>query len=90
MKEQGLKEVERAQEDGRWGRAYGGSRDMEMGEDFRGVLEGEGNEGARRFWDGLGRSQRYSVLWRVETVKEEGRRAKIEQMVEMLGRGEVP
>lgn len=88
MTEQGMREVEKAKEDGRWERAYGGSRGMEAPEDFKGVL-GK-NEEAKGVWDGLGRTQRFSVLWRIETARPDVRAGKIQQLVEMLAKGEVP
>ena len=43
---------------------------------------------AWRAWEALGRSKRYPFLWRIETVKrEETRRRKIEEYVQLLAEG---
>ncbi|CAH0021138.1 unnamed protein product [Clonostachys rhizophaga] len=84
MKAAGWAEVDAAKEDGRWDKAYAGPATMEAPPDFLAVLEG--NEAAREFWGGLGRSARYPFLFRIETaVKAETRVKRIEQFVELLG-----
>ncbi|KAK7228231.1 hypothetical protein V2G26_000401 [Clonostachys chloroleuca] len=86
MKAAGWAEVDAAREDGRWDRAYAGPATMEAPADFLAALEG--NEAAREFWGGLGRSARYSFLIRIETaVKTDTRVKRIEQFVELLGEG---
>ena len=91
----GLREVEAAKADGRWERAYAGSKEMVVAKDLEAALGlngkgkgvGVGDKG-RKFWDGLNRSQRYSFCWRVETAKTpEGRRRMIERVVQMVKEG---
>ena len=85
-----MRKVEDAKGDGRWGRAYKGPKDMVVPEDFLDVLGREGNEGAKRYWEGLGRSERYGVVWRIETGSAKTRGKRIEGLVEGLGEGRVP
>lgn len=87
MQETGLGEVQRAKDDGRWDRAYAGPATMEVPDDFAEALRA--NTMAGEVFAGLDRGARYSMLWRVTTAKkEETRRRKIEQFVDMLARGE--
>jgi len=83
MRKMGLEAVESAKRDGRWDRAYAGPKDMVMPEDFKTVLQGNGK--AEEFWEGLNKSERYAVLWRVETASAKARKGRIESLVEMLG-----
>ncbi|KAF0320409.1 hypothetical protein GQ607_012335 [Colletotrichum asianum] len=56
---------------------------MEIPLDFQTALEA--NSEARRFFDALNKTQRYSFLWRIETMKKpETRKRKIGQFVELL------
>ncbi|KAK0737185.1 bacteriocin-protection, YdeI or OmpD-associated-domain-containing protein [Apiosordaria backusii] len=84
MTEAGLAEVERAQKDGRWERAYDGASMMEMPEDFGTALAE--NEKAKGFWEGLGKTKRYAFLFRLATAKRpETRKRKIGEFVALLG-----
>lgn len=86
MKPAGQAEVDAAREDGRWERAYSSSSNVTVPEDFENAIEG--NEAAGEFWTGLGKTKRYSFLWRLETAKRpETRRKRIEQFVELLAAG---
>ena len=88
MRPGGLAEVEAAKADGRWARAYAGSREIDVPSDLEAALAGE--PAARAFLEGLGRGQRYSFLWRIETAKKaETRRKRIATCVEMLKEGKV-
>lgn len=87
MRDAGQVEVDAAKADGRWERAYAGSRDAQTPADFQAALDG--SDRARRFWDALGRSQRYAFIWRIETTRRaETRRRKIGQFVELLEKRE--
>jgi uncharacterized protein YdeI (YjbR/CyaY-like superfamily) len=87
MKEAGLKQVEEAKRDGRWGRAYNPPSRAVIPDDFRRVLEK--NERALAFFKTLNRANLYSVVFRLETAKtDKARRAKIEQIVKMFENGE--
>jgi uncharacterized protein YdeI (YjbR/CyaY-like superfamily) len=87
MREPGLREVERAQADGRWEAAYDGQRTAELPDDLRRALEE--NEAAARFFETLDAQNRYAVIYRVQDAKRaETRARRIAQFVEMLARGE--
>ncbi|KAL2130114.1 hypothetical protein VTI74DRAFT_6893 [Chaetomium olivicolor] len=86
MRQPGLAEIDAAKADGRWEKAYSSSSVMEVPEDFQAALER--NKKAKTFFEGLGKTKRYSFLWRIATTKrEETRRKKIEQFVALLVEG---
>jgi uncharacterized protein YdeI (YjbR/CyaY-like superfamily) len=83
----GLAEVERAKVDGRWDAAYRGQASAEVPADLAAALAA--NPAAAAMFDTLNGTNRYAVLFRVETAKKPDTRARrIEQLVEMLARGE--
>lgn len=83
MRPRGLVEVERAQADGRWERAYEGSADIQVPEDLYQALDAAGKRAA---FDGLKRSERYSVLHPVVTSPTpETRARRIARAVDRLG-----
>ncbi|KAF6820884.1 hypothetical protein CPLU01_12644 [Colletotrichum plurivorum] len=83
MRPSGQAEVDAAKADGRWARAYSAASVQEVPLDFQAALEG--NEEARRFFEALNKTQRYTFLWRIETVKRaETRRRKIGEFVGLL------
>jgi uncharacterized protein YdeI (YjbR/CyaY-like superfamily) len=87
MRPAGLKQVEEAKRDGRWGRAYSPPSGAKAPADFTRALRK--NEAALAFFKTLNRGNVYAILFRLENTKsEEARRTKIRQMVEMLERGE--
>lgn len=86
MKQPGLDEVERARADGRWARAYEGSRTAEVPADLATALAR--NRRARAFFDALDRANRYAILWRVQNAKKpETRARRIEQFVALCAAG---
>jgi uncharacterized protein YdeI (YjbR/CyaY-like superfamily) len=86
MKQPGFDEVERARADGRWARAYEGSRTAEVPADLATALAR--NRRARAFFDALDRANRYAILWRVQTAKKpETRARRIEQFVALCAAG---
>ena len=86
MKPAGLDEVERARADGRWARAYEGSRTAEVPADLAAALAR--NPRARAFFDALDRANRYAILWRVQNAKKpETRARRIEQFVALCAAG---
>jgi uncharacterized protein YdeI (YjbR/CyaY-like superfamily) len=86
MKQPGLEEVERARADGRWARAYEGSRTAEVPADLATALAR--NPRARAFFDALDRANRYAILWRVQNAKKpETREHRIEQFVALCAAG---
>ena len=83
----GLEQVERAKQDGRWDAAYDSPAGAEVPDDLQAALNR--NAKAEAFFAGLDRANRYAVLWRVQTAKRAGTRARrIQQFVEMLARHE--
>jgi uncharacterized protein YdeI (YjbR/CyaY-like superfamily) len=86
MKPAGLAEVERARADGRWARAYEGSRTAEVPADLAAALAR--NPRVRAFFDALDRANRYAILWRVQNAKKpETRARRIEQFVALCAAG---
>jgi uncharacterized protein YdeI (YjbR/CyaY-like superfamily) len=87
MRRAGQAQVEKAQEDGRWERAYDGQAQMDVPDDFRRALNA--NARAHAMFETLTRSNRYAVLYRIADAKRAETRAKrIAQYVDMLARGE--
>ena len=87
MRTSGLADIEAARRDGRWQAAYDSPKDMVVPEDFVQALEH--NAKARSFFDGLGKSERFLVGWRLQTAKTpEARARRLESMIEQLERNE--
>jgi len=83
----GVAAVRRAQADGRWETAYAGPASVEVPDDFAAALAAE--PAAREMFTILSSQNRYAVLYRIQTAKRpDTRRRRIQQFVEMLGRGE--
>ena len=83
----GLAEVERAKADGRWEAAYAGPATIEVPDDLVAALDAEPQ--AKAMFETLNSSNRYSVLYRIQTAKKpETRARRIEKYVAMLARGE--
>ena len=86
MRDAGRAEVEAARGDGRWERAYSRASEIQVPRDFERELRAKGT--AWEFFEGLGRTQRYVFLIRLEMAKTaETRGRKMEQFVEMLAEG---
>jgi uncharacterized protein YdeI (YjbR/CyaY-like superfamily) len=87
MKPAGLREVERAQADGRWDAAYEGQRAATVPPDLQAELDA--NPRARAFFEGLDSQNRYAILYRLQDAKRpETRARRLEKFVGMLERGE--
>jgi uncharacterized protein YdeI (YjbR/CyaY-like superfamily) len=83
----GQLEVERAQADGRWDAAYDSHRTAAVPGDLQQALDASAK--AQAFFATLNSTNRYAILWRLQTTKTAAARArKIIQFVEMLERGE--
>jgi uncharacterized protein YdeI (YjbR/CyaY-like superfamily) len=80
--------VEAAKADGRWERAYEGSATITVPKDLTAVLAA--NPVAAVFFEGMSRSDRYAVLWRVETAAPQNRAKRIESLVQILAAGKRP
>ena len=86
MRSAGLEQVELAKADGRWDAAYEGSRSATVPDDLRRALDR--NPAAAEFFAALDRTNRYAVLWRIQTAKRPDTRARrIERLVQMLAEG---
>ena len=82
------REVERAQQDGRWEAAYDPASRAQVPEDFGAALNL--NPAAQEFFAGLNSRNRYAMLFRIQTAKKAETRAKrIAQFLSMLEKGEV-
>ncbi|MGN6683456.1 MAG: YdeI/OmpD-associated family protein [Devosia sp.] len=87
MQPSGQAEIDRAKADGRWDRAYGGSRTMEFPPDLLAAIKAE--PAALALFEKLTAQNRFALAFRVHNLKTEaGRRKKIEDFVAMLKRGE--
>jgi uncharacterized protein YdeI (YjbR/CyaY-like superfamily) len=87
MTEHGLKHVEAAKADGRWGRAYKSGRDMKIPADLQAAIDAEPK--ARAMLAKLSAQNRFALAFRTHNMKTEaGRKKKIATFVAMLKRGE--
>jgi uncharacterized protein YdeI (YjbR/CyaY-like superfamily) len=87
MEAPGLAEVERAKRDGRWGRAYDGARSSSVPADL--IAAFARNARARAFFDTLDGTNRYAILYRVQTAKKpETRAERITRFVALCARHE--
>jgi uncharacterized protein YdeI (YjbR/CyaY-like superfamily) len=87
MRPPGLAEVERAQQDGRWAGAYDSPSKAAVPNELAAALEASPRAAA--FFATLNASNRYSVIWRVQTAQRaETRSKRIATLIAMLERGE--
>ena len=87
MRAPGLREIERAKEDGRWDAAYASQKNMAVPEDLQAALAKKPR--ARTFFEQLDSRNRYSVLLRLHGAKKaETRLRRLESFVAMLDRHE--
>ena len=83
MKPAGLREVERATQDGRWDAAYDAQSTATVPDDLR--REFDKNEVARKFCSTLDSRNRYAILYQIQDAKKpETRARRIEKWVAML------
>jgi len=79
----GLAHVDAAKRDGRWEKAYAGSADMEIPEDFLAALNKLPR--AKRFFATLNRQNLFSIYYRLQSAKKPETRAKrMAQILSML------
>lgn len=64
----GLAEIERAKQDGRWQAAYAPPSKAEVPADFIALLTK--NKKAEAFFKTLNKTNRYAIIWRLETAKK--------------------
>lgn len=89
MEEPGLRCVRDAKADGRWEAAYPPPSETEVPADFIAALEGRPE--AKRVFETLNKSSRYTIAIGLTTAKRpETRRRRFEGFMGMLDRGEMP
>jgi uncharacterized protein YdeI (YjbR/CyaY-like superfamily) len=87
MKSAGLREVEAAKGDGRWGRAYDSPSKMTVPADFRKALSKSPE--AKKFFATLNKANVYAIAWRLQTAKKPvTRKKRMDAIIEMLANGE--
>ena len=67
MTEAGILEAQKAEADGRWSAAYDAPSEMTIPDDF--FLELHNNPKAEEFFQGLNKTSRYAIAWRLRTAK---------------------
>lgn len=86
MRPAGLREVQRAQQDGRWDAAYESQSSATIPEDLQKALDA--NPAAQAFFKTLNSVNRYAILHRIMTAKKpETRQQRIEKFIAMLSDG---
>ncbi|KAI1346293.1 hypothetical protein F5Y01DRAFT_298131 [Xylaria sp. FL0043] len=79
--------IDAAKADGRWDAAYAGQAAAEVPPEFLAAVAAV--PAAQEMWDGLNRSNRFAVYFRLNALKTKaGRERRIRAFVEMLARGE--
>lgn len=87
MMPSGIAEIERAKQDGRWEAAYDSATTATIDAEFEKQLNRRPK--AKTFFEGLSRTNRYAILWRLQTAKKAETRAKrMRSFIEMLEKGE--
>ena len=87
MQPAGLREVERAKEDGRWEAAYDSPKNAPIHPDFQRALDE--NPRARAFFETVSAANRYAIIWRLHTAKKAETRERLTRtFLEMLEKGQ--
>jgi uncharacterized protein YdeI (YjbR/CyaY-like superfamily) len=87
MKPAGLAAVESAKQDGRWDAAYDSARTITVPDDFQAELDKSPQ--AQAFFATLNGTNRYAILFRIQTAKKaETRTKRIQEFIGMLERQE--
>lgn len=87
MQPAGVAEVERAKADGRWDSAYDSPASARVPDDLAAALAKSAM--AKKFFDSLSATNRYSILYRLQEAKKpETRARRLEKFVAMLKKGE--
>ena len=87
MKPAGLKEVERARQDGRWDAAYDSPKNAPVHPDFQKALDN--NPRAKAFFETVNAANRYAIIWRLHTAKRAETRERLTRtFIEMLEKGQ--
>jgi len=83
----GLREIDRARQNGRWDAAYSPASTSTIPDDLQKALDA--NRKAKAFFATLNSQNRYAILFRIQNVKKaENRARKIAQYIDMLAKGE--
>jgi uncharacterized protein YdeI (YjbR/CyaY-like superfamily) len=83
----GLTEINAAKADGRWKAAYDSFGNAKVPDDF--LRELARNKKAKACFDTLNKTNRYSIVYRLQTAKKPGTREKRKKMIiAMLAKGE--
>lgn len=89
MREPGLAEVRRAQEDGRWARAYESQKTATVPADLAAALDA--NPEAKKTFEALEKTARYQVILPLlQALTPESRQVRLERALRMLVSGERP
>jgi len=87
MKPAGLKAIERAKENGQWAAAYDSQSKITLPDDFQTELDN--NAKAKAFFATLNSTNRYAILFRLQTARKPETRAKrMRQFIVMLEKHE--
>ena len=87
MQPAGIAEVRRAKADGRWAAAYDSAANARVPDDLAKALAKSAK--AKKFFDSLSATNRFSILYRLQTAKKpETRARRLEKFIEMLNKGE--
>jgi uncharacterized protein YdeI (YjbR/CyaY-like superfamily) len=87
MTDYGLKQVDAAKADGRWDRAYGSGKDLEIPPDLQTAIDAD--PAAKEMLGKLTEQNRFAMAFRMHNIKADAaRRRNIDAFVEMLKRGE--
>ena len=87
MKPSGIREVEKAKNDGRWDKAYDSPGKMIVPDDF--ILELSKNKKALEFFESLNKTNKYTIGWRLQTAKNaEARGKRMKEILSMMEKGE--
>jgi uncharacterized protein YdeI (YjbR/CyaY-like superfamily) len=86
MQPAGLKEVESAKKDGRWDAAYDSPSNADAPKDF--LAELARNKKAKAFFETLNKTNRYAIVWRLQTAKKpETRARRLKEILSMMAEG---
>ena len=85
MRPAGLRQVQAARQDGRWEDAYDAPSRSSVPDDLHAALAK--NKKARAFFETLNKTNRYAIIWRLQTArKPETRARRLKTIVAMLAK----
>lgn len=84
----GVAAVEAAKADGRWERAYAGPATITVPDDLTTALAA--NPAAAAFFENMNKTDRYPVLFGLQTASPQNRAKRIRALVQMLAKGKQP